>query len=758
MNILSRGIFAKTLIPIGLTCLLGAILLIFVVPQLLKDSAITNAADSARATVSQFKTLRKYYVNNIVKKVKGTGVKLSFDHQGVDSTIPLPATVIHDMSQLLADSGTAIKLYSLYPFPNRAERKLDDYSRKAWTYFQQNPDGVYQSTVERDGKTFSRVALSDKMVAGACVNCHNSHPLTPKKGWKLGDVRGVLEVETQIDNQIANGIAMSQKIGLILASMVIMIFLAVFFSLKTWVVKPLAMAGSVANSIENGNLDNKIEIKAHDEVSGMLESLARMQHQLKLSADQDHRVMAENARITQALNSVSANVMVADADHNIIYLNNAVTEMFSEAESDIRKELPNFETGNLLGANIDQFHKNPLHQTELLAGLEDALRAELKIGGRTMAFTANPVIDENSKRLGTVVEWLDRTAEIAVQNDIEELVSSAQNGDLKQRISLQDKRGFFLDLSTGMNNLVDTVGQVFDEIAQVMGALSQGDLKLKMTGKHSGTYAEVQENVNLTIDRLNEIVGNILDSTESITNGSNEISSGNNSLSSRTEQQAASLQETASSMEELTATVRQNADNAQKANQQAGSARETAREGGAIVNNAVTAMSEINTASNQIADIVGVIDEIAFQTNLLALNASVEAARAGEQGRGFAVVATEVRNLAQRSATSAKEIKELIQDSVDKVDAGSELVNQSGEALENIVGAIQKVGDIVSEIAMASKEQATGIDQINATVTDLDDLTQQNAALAEETSAASVSMNDRAQEMNRQVRFFQIAK
>ncbi len=224
----------------------------------------------------------------------------------------------------------------------------------------------------------------------------------------------------------------------------------------------------------------------------------------------------------------------------------------------------------------------------------------------------------------------------------------------------------------------------------------------------------------------------------------------------RTEQQASSLEETASAMEQLTSTVRQNADNARQANQLSEGAQTTAREGSEIVGNAISAMEEISEASNKISEIVGVIDEIAFQTNLLALNASVEAARAGEQGRGFAVVATEVRNLAQRSATSAREIKDLIVDSVDKVKTGTELVNRSGAALDDIMNSVVKVGDIVAEISSASQEQAEGIDQINKTVASLDDLTQQNAALAEQTSAASVSMNEHAINMKAQVDFFRI--
>ncbi len=254
--------------------------------------------------------------------------------------------------------------------------------------------------------------------------------------------------------------------------------------------------------------------------------------------------------------------------------------------------------------------------------------------------------------------------------------------------------------------------------------------------------------------KLAQIVGDVRGASDAVSASAREIATGNDDLSQRTQEQASALEETASSMEEMTSTVRQNADNAHQANQLAAGARSQAEQGGQVVSMAVSAMNEINASSRRIADIIGVIDEIAFQTNLLALNAAVEAARAGEQGRGFAVVAAEVRNLAQRSAGAAKEIKDLIQDSVEKVRTGSGLVDESGKTLTEIVDSVKKVTDIVAEIAAASQEQSVGIEQVNKAVTQMDEVTQQNAALVEEAAAASRSMEDQGQKLVELMRFF----
>ncbi len=257
---------------------------------------------------------------------------------------------------------------------------------------------------------------------------------------------------------------------------------------------------------------------------------------------------------------------------------------------------------------------------------------------------------------------------------------------------------------------------------------------------------------------LVQTIGQIRQSTNTIATASSQIAAGNLDLSARTEQQASSLEETASSMEELTSTVKQNADNARQANQLAVTASEVAVKGGAVVSKVVDTMGEINASSKKIADIIGVIDGIAFQTNILALNAAVEAARAGEQGRGFAVVATEVRNLAQRSASAAKEIKTLISDSLETVEGGAKLVDQAGATMNEIVESVKRVTDIMGEITAASQEQTSGIEQINQAVSQMDEVTQQNAALVEQAAAASESLQDQAGNLAQVVSIFKLGE
>ncbi|WP_443113187.1 methyl-accepting chemotaxis protein [Herbaspirillum seropedicae] len=300
------------------------------------------------------------------------------------------------------------------------------------------------------------------------------------------------------------------------------------------------------------------------------------------------------------------------------------------------------------------------------------------------------------------------------------------------------------------------IARPLEEAVSMAQRVAGGDLttRIEPAGKdETGQLLVALKSMN---DSLVGIVGQVRMGTQTITTASTEIASGNLDLSSRTEEQASSLEETASAMEELTSTVKQNADNARQANQLAVSASEVASQGGDVVNQVVDTMGSINASSRKIADIIGVIDGIAFQTNILALNAAVEAARAGEQGRGFAVVASEVRSLAQRSAGAAKEIKELIEGSVAQVDMGSKLVERAGITMSEVVQSVRRVTDIVGEISSASQEQSEGIEQVNLAIAQMDEVTQQNAALVEEAAAAAQSLQEQAETLTQTVGFFKL--
>jgi methyl-accepting chemotaxis protein len=473
-----------------------------------------------------------------------------------------------------------------------------------------------------------------------------------------------------------------------------------------------ADVAEVANKVAKGDFSSRIELRPGDTTS-LFATVAHMQQDLEARVEADRARAAadlekaqaeqaagvENARIRTALDRISAGVTLVDPSGKIIYINDHAASIFHTHADDIRRQIPRFDANHVVGSDFGAFDEGSLQDTGRPTDLVNGRTQELKFGGATLRITTTPVLDAQGNPVGTVVQWADRTPEVAAEQELAMIVALATDGDLRTRIVEEGKQGFLKALAGGMNNLVVS-------LAGVIRAMSKAATEVRA--------------------------------------GADEISRGNLDLSQRTEQQAASLQETAASMEQMTSIVKSNADNAAQANQLAAAAREQAERGGQVVSSAIAAMQGINIASKKIADIIGVIDDIAFQTNLLALNAAVEAARAGEQGRGFAVVASEVRNLASRSAVAAKEIKILIHDSVAKVSDGARLVDDSGKVLGEIVTGVKKVTDVMAEIAASSMEQASGIEQVNKAVTSMDSVTQQNAALVEQASAAAHALTEQA--------------
>ena len=512
-----------------------------------------------------------------------------------------------------------------------------------------------------------------------------------------------------------------------------------------------------ADQMAKGNYAARVDIQSKDEIGQLGNAFNAMASEIQTNVAQQEQANQEMSRIKTALDNASTNVMVCDRNYQIIYNNKNSEQTLRAIEKDLQQILPSFAVDKVVGSSIDQYHKNPAHQRQLLDNPKNLpYRSEIQVGPLTLDLAAAAIMSDTGEYLGNVVEWSDVTAQKKAEREVDQLIGAAAKGELSNRINTDEFSGFFKTLSLGVNQLMDAIAQPLAEAQQVLTALAEGDLSKKVTGNYEGEFDRIKGSLNAAIENLTGIVEAVRGGADQVSTASEEITRGNEDLSQRTSAQAGSLEETSASMEEMTSTIKQNADNAKQANQLAVTAREVAEKGGTVTEKAVDAMAEINKSSKKIADIINVIDEIAFQTNLLALNAAVEAARAGEQGRGFAVVASEVRNLAQRSATAAKEIKALINESVQKVGDGSDLVNQSGQTLEEIVNSVKRVTDIIAEISAASQEQASGIDQVNKAVMQMDQSTQQNAALVEEATSASQSMKQQAAELTKQVGFFKI--
>lgn len=476
----------------------------------------------------------------------------------------------------------------------------------------------------------------------------------------------------------------------------------------------------------------------------------------ELSALQEERAMAnENARIREALENVKSSVVVANSEHEIIYFNKSAVSVLSFAEEEIQQSLAGFSVDSLKGKLIETLHPEQDVQRQNVETLSDSQKFTLELGGRTFEFDMSPVISAENERLGTVLEFSDQTIEKMIEMEVDSLVASAAEGDLSRRIELSGKEGFIERLSIGLNKLFDINGAFVKDVGELFNNMAQGDLSCAITTDYMGQFEQIKNNANESISKLNDVMKRITATSEAVSGAASEVSEGGQKLTSSTQLQASSLDHTANNMDKINAAVKENSQSTSEANQLANQAANKAQHGGEVVQEAVDAMKEILDASHRINDIIGVIDEIAFQTNLLALNAAVEAARAGEQGRGFAVVAGEVRNLSQRSAAAAKEIKDLIRDSVSKVSVGSELVNQSGETLAEIVEAVQKVAGIIDHVNESATEQSQGIGQINHEVSQMDNMTQQNASLVNDVSSASNVMIEHSNTMKELVRFLE---
>ncbi|SOU01548.1 methyl-accepting chemotaxis protein [Xanthomonas arboricola pv. fragariae] len=530
----------------------------------------------------------------------------------------------------------------------------------------------------------------------------------------------VTRQENQSQQAYADAVASMNRGKLLIISGGVAV--VVISSLLAWLItrsltQPLARATKAAEAIANGQLDNDVESDAKDETGRLLRAMRGMQRQLQSLLD---------------------------------------------AQSDMARRHDDGQTSfRIDAAAFPGDYGRMAKDTNTLVASHLAVQTNLaRIMGRYAVGDLSESMDRLPGEKAVLTQTMDevKTNLFAMNREIKQLAQSAANGDFSARGDAERFQYDFHVMVDSLNQLMATADGNLQSLSSLLQSIAAGDLTARMTGEFKGVFAQMRDDANATAAQLAEIVGRIQHSAVSINSAASEIAAGNQDLSQRTEQQAANLEETAASMEELTSTVRQNAEHARQANQLAIGAAGVASQGGEIVSKVVGTMAGIEASSKKIADIISVIDGISFQTNILALNAAVEAARAGEQGRGFAVVASEVRTLAQRSTAAAKEIKSLIDDSVERVAEGSTLVHTAGSTMAEIVASVQRVTDIMGEISAASQEQSAGIEQVNTTVTQMDETTQQNAALVEEATAAARSMEEQAVQLTQAVSVFKISE
>ncbi len=522
------------------------------------------------------------------------------------------------------------------------------------------------------------------------------------------------------------------------------------------VLTPIKTATKLIQDASEGK-EIRLDEFAKNELGRLIQAIKSLAILTGFDAAEERRAANEMARIKMALDEVTTPVTLSNSQREFIYMNKSATALWKRMESEIAKRIPGYTLESMYGTSLSTYLETAEDRAAFGEPTKEIKITNLNLGGRKLQATIVSIFDERDFYIGRATQWADRTTELVLEEQISNIVSAAVTGNFHGRIEAQTSNMFFKQLIEGLNLLLETCERSYGDIANTFDALSHGDLSQTITNEYTGEFENIKNNANNTLYKLTEIVESIKGITSIVKEGSVSIAMSSSELAMRTNSQAAAIEETAASMHELDSTVDSNSENASHVNDFVIGASNNATRGVDVIRRVVTTMEDIRESSRKVVDIISVIDGISFQTNILALNAAVEAARAGEQGRGFAVVATEVRSLAQRAAAAAGEIKILINDSVEKIEDGSKLVVDAGHTMEDIVGSIRTVTEMIGQISVASTEQSQGIRQANHAISNLEETTQQNAILVEQSAVTSDSLRSQATNLSKAVDYFKLS-